>query len=46
MKFCLKTDGMYFAGFCTVAEVAGKLKIPPLVHWEITTGMLRSVHCA
>lgn len=45
MKFCLKTDGMYFADSCAVADVAGKLKIPPLAHWEIATGVLGSVHC-
>lgn len=45
MKFYLKTDGMYFEDFCRVSDIAGKLKIPPLVCWEITTGMLGSVHC-
>lgn len=45
MKYSLKTDGMCFADFCTVAGVAGKLKIPSLVHSEITTGMLGNVHC-
>lgn len=45
MKFCLKTDGMHFADFCTVTGVAAKLKIPPLVHREITTGMLGIIYC-